>query len=41
MIDLLSLFKTHGDLSCTTKEQLKVTFSRRMHLRFSLVRQVV
>jgi hypothetical protein len=41
MIHLLRLFKTHGDSSCTTKEQLRVTLSRRMHLRSCLVQRVV
>jgi archaellum biogenesis ATPase FlaH len=41
MIHLLRLFKTHGDSSCTTKEQLRVTLSRRMHLRSSSVQRVV
>jgi hypothetical protein len=40
-IDLLSLFKTHGGLSCTTKGQLKVTLFRLMHPHSCLVLQVV
>ena len=40
-IDLLSLFKTHGDSSCTTKEQSRVTLFRPMHPHCCSVRQVV
>jgi len=39
--DLLSLLKTHGDSSCTTKVQLKVTLFRPMHPHYFLVRHVV
>jgi hypothetical protein len=40
-IDLLSLFKTHGDSSCTIKWQSKVTLFRPMHPHSCSVRQVV
>jgi hypothetical protein len=39
--DLLSLFKTHGDSSCTTKGQSRIILFRHMHLRSCSVRQVV
>jgi hypothetical protein len=39
--DLLSLFKTHGDSSCTTKGQSRVILFRHMHLHSCLVRQIV
>jgi hypothetical protein len=39
--DLLSLFKTHGDLSCTTKGESRVILYRHMHLRSCSVQQVV
>jgi hypothetical protein len=39
--DLLSLFKTHGGLLCTTKGQLKVTLFRHMHQHCCSARQVV
>jgi hypothetical protein len=40
-IDLLSLFKTHGDSLCITKGLLKVTLFRPMHPHCCSVRQVV
>jgi hypothetical protein len=40
-IDLLSLFKTHGDSSCTTKAQSRATLFRPMHPHCYSVRQVV
>jgi hypothetical protein len=39
--ELLSLFKTHGDLSCTIKWQSKVTLFRPMHPLSCSVQQVV
>jgi hypothetical protein len=40
-IDMLSLFKTHDGLSCTTRAQSRATLFRPMHLHCYLVRQVV
>jgi hypothetical protein len=40
-INLPSLFKTHGDLLCITKGQLRVTLFKHMYLRCCLVQQVV
>jgi hypothetical protein len=40
-IDLVSLFKTHGDSLCTTKGQSRATLFRHMHLRSCSVQQVV
>ncbi|KAF1938750.1 HET-domain-containing protein [Clathrospora elynae] len=40
-INLLSLFKTHGDLLCIIKGQSRVILFKYMHLRCCLVQQVV
>jgi hypothetical protein len=40
-IELLNLFKTHGDSLCITKWQSKVTLFRPMHPHSCSVRQVV
>jgi hypothetical protein len=40
-IDLLSLFKTHGGLLCTTKAQSRATLFRPMHPHCCSARQVV